>query len=424
MIDLPEQPSHRPARREILQAGLLVSLSGCSGGAISLGWSDDGSIRLATPWDRSLCEAWQKEFDSWLSGRNLGPLPIRWLPISENELFRAGSSGQWQALDGVLGGHQAGYQRLEANGRKTFALRPIRTPVVIGENGESREKVAGRANVADPSVWPQTKSELELDDPLADTLSRYYVAGVWASASDAATAYARCVLLARGLADRYDRSQCKLGISQVLDGKTANGSAWRGGDALARVLGIEPGEPTHWPESCTLFEQTSPGDDAHQKLIDFLTQTDKIKPKIATSAFIVSDFAIDLSWVLLERCREELKAAWKVIEASSGEQRQKTEHYIAERPPWPPASVQDLARRRGFEYVVALVEQIAANGDERDWLIHEFQQPAGFVEPDRLEKALDGRLKSSVRFRAWLRAEWQAWVRQRCRRVQRFLTEL
>lgn len=422
MSDLPEQPGHRPARREILQAGLLVSLSGCSGGSISTGWFDDGSLRLATPWDRSLCEAWQKEFDAWLMGSNLAPLPIRWLPISENELFTAGISGQWKALDGVLGGHQAGHQRLRVNERKTFALRAFRTPVVISENGESRETQSGRANVADSSIWPLT--ELELDDPLADTLSRYYLAGVWASAPDIATAYARFVLLARGPADVNDRSLFKLRVSQVLDGKPANGSAWKGGKALARVLGIEPGEPTHWPEGFTLFEQTAPNDDTRQKLIDFMTQTNKLKPNIATSAAPLSDFAIDLAWVLLERCRDELKAAWRVIEASTGEQRQKTERYLAERPPWPPASVQDLARRRGFEYVVALVEQIAADGDERDWLIHEFQQPAGFVEPDRMEKALDGRLKSSVRFRAWLRAEWQAWVRQRCRRVQRFLTEL
>jgi hypothetical protein len=215
-----------------------------------------------------------------------------------------------------------------------------------------------------------------------------------------------------------------MGLISSTNNQETSGIAWCGGPALQKALGLEPDEPLHWPEGVTFFESAAVRASDRELFKQFCLETKKLVLKPASGSTRQHPFVMDLAATLLDQCRPELLAAWEVIDQSTGEERLRTERYLAERPPWPPASVQDLAKRRGFEYVVALVEQLAVDGDERDWMIHQFQQPSGLVDLVRLEKSVDGKLENSIRFRSWLRAEWAAWVRQRCRRVQRFLTEL
>ena len=76
--------------------------------------------------------------------------------------------------------------------------------------------------------------------------------------------------------------------------------------------------------------------------------------------------------------------------------------------------------KRGFEYVVALAEQLAVDQNQRDWLIQEFGKPESATDFRMLETADNGRLGDSARFANWLNAEWTAWIRQRCRRAERY----
>jgi hypothetical protein len=201
---------------------------------------------------------------------------------------------------------------------------------------------------------------------------------------------------------------------------------WKGGPALTKALGMSEAGPIYWPECLSLWKSPQPLNIQIDTFQEFCHKTNRLTGVLNPDESTTSKHAIsdDLASIILFECRSDIQNAWGTIENSTGELRQRAEKYLTELPPWPPASIQDLQKRRGFEYIVALVEQMAADGDERDWLIREFQNPETNVNPEVLDQALNGHLQGSIRFRTWLRAEWTAWIRQRCRRVTRYLAEL
>jgi hypothetical protein len=74
------------------------------------------------------------------------------------------------------------------------------------------------------------------------------------------------------------------------------------------------------------------------------------------------------------------------------------------------------------ELIEALAHQVAPELEARVWLLNSWGDPAGPLDGERLAAiavAADGALVAEPRFRAWLRAEWTAWARQRYRRVVR-----
>jgi hypothetical protein len=101
----------------------------------------------------------------------------------------------------------------------------------------------------------------------------------------------------------------------------------------------------------------------------------------------------------------------------------KAEAAIAERPPWPPASVAKLRLDPNGEAMVGtLLGQIAPDPESRGWLIESWSKPKRPIDGallDELAGAAHGRLAGEPRFRAWLRSEWTAWTRQLYRRVAR-----
>jgi hypothetical protein len=69
-----------------------------------------------------------------------------------------------------------------------------------------------------------------------------------------------------------------------------------------------------------------------------------------------------------------------------------------------------------------LAAQVAPDADVRAWLLRSWLAPGRPVDGrllDELASAEGGRLVREPRFRAWLRAEWTAWARQRYRRIAR-----
>ena len=105
--------------------------------------------------------------------------------------------------------------------------------------------------------------------------------------------------------------------------------------------------------------------------------------------------------------------------ATSGDP-ERLARWMAEPPPWPPASVAALLDRGedGMALLDTLAAEIAPEADVRSWLLRSWLRTPAPIDGTFLAKlagAVDGRLAREPRFRAWLRAEWTAWARQRYR---------
>jgi hypothetical protein len=69
-----------------------------------------------------------------------------------------------------------------------------------------------------------------------------------------------------------------------------------------------------------------------------------------------------------------------------------------------------------------LASEIAPDVTARVELLRSWLAPSSLIDRRvlaRLAGLADGRLASEPRFRAWLKAEWTVWARQRYRRVAR-----
>ena len=78
------------------------------------------------------------------------------------------------------------------------------------------------------------------------------------------------------------------------------------------------------------------------------------------------------------------------------------------------------------ELLDTLAAQVTPDADLRAWLVRSWFGPQRLIDGrmlDELAGAVGGRLARESRFRAWLRAEWTAWARQRYRRVARLAGE-
>jgi hypothetical protein len=131
----------------------------------------------------------------------------------------------------------------------------------------------------------------------------------------------------------------------------------------------------------------------------------------------------DLLGATLVEAHEELLAASAALAGRDGPLVDRLRGLLVEAPPWPPASVQELRRDDPSGALVdALAEQVAPGLEARYWLLQDWEAPSRPLDATTLEAiatAADGRLLREPRFRAWIRADWAAWARQRYRRVAR-----
>jgi hypothetical protein len=142
--------------------------------------------------------------------------------------------------------------------------------------------------------------------------------------------------------------------------------------------------------------------------------------KDPTGNTAADELLADLLGATLVDAQDELWGAGEAL-ARAGQPAQ-LEQFLAEPPPWPPASVEELVRKGSEDLLETLAGQIAPDPDVRAWLRRSWLRPNRLVDGRLLEEmadAVDGRLVQEPRFRAWLRAEWTAWARQRYRRVAR-----
>jgi len=139
------------------------------------------------------------------------------------------------------------------------------------------------------------------------------------------------------------------------------------------------------------------------------------------------DLLTDLLGATLVDARPELIAAIAAVERAGVAARDSAAK-LTEAPPWPPASVAELVRKRRARgddpapWVETLARQMVPDFEARAWLLASWDRPERPIDGEllaELARAAGGDLAREPRFRAWLRGEWREWARQRYRRVAR-----
>lgn len=153
--------------------------------------------------------------------------------------------------------------------------------------------------------------------------------------------------------------------------------------------------------------------------------TERLDRNTLSKACLFNGLLKDLWGATLIDAGDELRRAWRDLHASGRSER--VERFLIEPPPWPPASMIELARKEGVKpaesrLVSTLIDQLTDDADRRAWLSENRERPQRPIDRDVLEEivAVDGGgLVTEPRFRGWLRGEWTAWAEQRYRRTAR-----
>jgi hypothetical protein len=241
------------------------------------------------------------------------------------------------------------------------------------------------------------------------------------AASSWAEGYARLVRGA-GYSQRIGR-QAGAGLAAVERGEASTTPTARINMAaqLARFNFIPAPKPSEWMEGAAIV--VGQDHQRHSRLFfEFLDATGRAERPPATmrSDDMTDTLLADLLGATLVDAQDELWTAWDTM-ARAGEP-PRALMWLTQAPPWPPASIEKLEKDHSEALIQTLVEQVAPDPDLRAWLLRSWLGPKRLVDESLLEeigRAADGRLAREPRFRAWLRAEWTAWARQRYRRVTR-----
>jgi hypothetical protein len=172
---------------------------------------------------------------------------------------------------------------------------------------------------------------------------------------------------------------------------------------------------------------------ANQRLasefVRFLAETRADRPVAESSSARsqadpqLEELVADLVGATLVDAQDELWAAWAALDRAGDPE--PALKWMTEPPPWPPASIARLLARGdsdALNLVETLAREITPDAAVRAELIRSWLAPARVIDRSALAELThlaDGRLGTEPRFRAWLRAEWTVWARQRFRRVER-----
>jgi len=375
---------------------LAALLSGC--GLRSTADSDPRALRVATDWAQSERDEIASDFAAWVrkrpdSGSALGA-SIVWIKGEDRAEFP----------DDVLGGptsfcaKRASNDQLESLGGGdrpywTTARRSV-VGMVAGEQSST-----SRTTLADPRVDPLT---------LAWGLGRLRDDG-WP------VAYAKLI-------DLYGRAQV---------------AGWREGSARAAVARDDAdatiariGDDAAAVSDSVVFEEGAAirrgarRMAAARSFLQFLDErngsADEAETALAPDA---EGLAADLLGATLVDAQDELRRAIEEIRKAGSPPGAVT--LLTQLPPWPPASVEKLLKKGGegsATLVETLTAQLAPEPGPRLWLSRSWlraRKPIDGALLSELAGVEQGGLAREPRFRAWLRAEWTQWARQRYRWVAR-----
>lgn len=418
--------AHRAKRRRTSAAILVLAWAVAAGCERPPG----ASLVIATDLDPTHLDDIAEAFRVWAGARTdaLGVAPaIRWLRTSPGRDPSDTLSGR-STVDLVLTAYPAGDTgRLDrANELESIVLDEEDGRVAsawsfpIGGLGLllDRDQFEARA-LTIPTGWdalgdPLLAGLIALDDPRRDPTT---FALATARLSDGAWA------------DGYEDLVRAAGQAAPM-GRTpgsAEALVRRGGASIAPVT-LDPPRPEfrlrvqEVPGHLTVragVARDAPGRDAARSFLRFLDDRYGLTPEPPRSAARSRLLARLLGATLVD-AQDELAGA---VEALGRNPSARLATFLVEAPPWPPASVQELARSDpSGALAAALAEQLASGLDAQTWLLQSWSRSPRPIDGrllDELAEVADGKLAAEPRFVDWLATEWTTWASQRYRRVGR-----
>jgi hypothetical protein len=186
-------------------------------------------------------------------------------------------------------------------------------------------------------------------------------------------------------------------------------------DAVPGVRGsrFEPLGPG--PSATLVVRADGPNPGAAQQVVAWLEARGRAVRAGAEAASSGVTLLAELLGATLVDAQPELRAGFRALVDAGRPAR--LEAFLTEPPPWPPASVQILARGADqAPLVAALAESLVATTAEREALLAQWASPARPMDETVLGRLAD---LGEPSMRLWLRSEWTAWAQQRYRRVAR-----
>ncbi len=413
-------------------AASLLPLTACS----RLGGSGD-RLTVATPWVDEERRGIQIAFTRWMEAKHperKAPASgwIYWVAIEREEdlaFLRNPSVPPFRRLgtsiDVVLG----------VSARRLAALQhvPGTHSVQAPSWFVTRRSPLGLASLAPPSKNAVPKGEhdagavkeladrdaLTFDDPRHDS-----VALAWAKhkleAKEWGEGYAQLVRDAGGgrrIGRRPGSALGAVGRGLALQTPASLATMAGVGTSLTFVAAVDGGE---WLEGVSLVAGSRHSEVAGW-FLDFLKERGEAQSPETRASDVSDELLADLLGATLVDSQNELWEAWQTLEQTGRPERPML--WMLQAPPWPPASITQLAEQdKTGTLIQTLAEEFAPDAHARAWLLRDWLGAPRLVNSEVLEQicaAADGRLVQEPRFRAWLRAEWTAWARQRYRRVAR-----
>jgi hypothetical protein len=375
----------------------LLALAGCEP-------LDGDALTIATTWPADA----RAEVEDALHAR--GSQRVRWVLLAPGDDV-ARVAGRRQPPDLILGGSSSTYEKLDARG--------LLAPTSDGGPGwvvMSRAPLDINAN-SRPS--PGGRPDFTFNDPRRDPV---------------ALAWAKVELKLHGWTGGYARlvqSACG-SIPPGRQPGSALAAVERGEAGATPAIGprerMEKGQSVvdfgldvspEWFE-CAAAVRGARHAGAAATLLRKIADPGRVEPP--QSSLGADALLADLLGATLVEARDELIAARGVLKGLPPTERY--EAGMTEAPPWPPASIAKILERtsNAMPLLETLAAQVAPDADVRAWLLRSWLAPGRPVDGrllDELASAEGGRLVREPRFRAWLRAEWTAWARQRYRRIAR-----
>jgi hypothetical protein len=349
-----------------------------------LAGAPENVLRVATTWSRAERGQLEDEYREWTNSpgadRSENALKLEWLEVSASA--PGAINDRYPRADLLLGGPVSEYVRLARAG-KLLPMAGAGSPLWY----VAKRRSIGSHDVSSPGA------PFALRDPRVSPPTL-----VWAQ------------------------------------GELSKGSWLEGYALLVRVYGHDPqsivwpsGSPASlWEEGAAAFRGTTK-EPLALAFLRFLVERRGAAPGVESRELDpnASDLLAELLGATLIDAQEELRAAWTALDRAGSRLPSPALNWMAEPPPWPPASVEQLQSRTGDRAMVLvhdLAGQIAPDPEARFWLVQSWLRPPRSIDGSFLEelaRAAGGRLVREPRFRAWLRAEWTAWARQRYRRIAR-----
>ena len=402
-----------------MRRGSLVALAGCVLVLTGCDRRESDRLLVATSWPRAERHRMEAQFAEWVAATHPAePRMARldWLILGPGDDL-ARLAARRNPPDVLLGGPATSFDLLGQTDQ--LAALPLDHSPPWSVVRRARLHLAGRS----PSAKEEREStvnaarNITFDDPRNDPISLAWAKRL-VGRGNFREGYARLVRAA-GHPRRIGRQ------AGAADAAVERGEA----ELAPAVVAESPDDgaaPTElWIEGVGIL-RNAPHPDRAELFLKFLAATGRagVVPPESGKSIVADALLADLLGATLVDAQDELWTAWAVLKREAY-----PEHalrWMTEPPPWPPASIANMMRRRGergMSMMETLAGQIATEPSVRAWLVRSWLSPTRLIDQtmlDDLALAADGALGREPGFRDWLRrngpsghasatGEWLAW---------------